>query len=194
MYGFGSNLYGQLGLGPVVQESPYPQLITQLSHLNIVDIVAGQYHTVALTSHGQVYTWGWGIHGQLGHRTCDNEYYPKRLQFPKTIVQIAAGHAHTIIITANGKMYGFGSNVFGQLDCTNACKYKTAGPARIFLQSDMNVPIEKVASAYFHNVSCCFFFILFINLIQGYVRIEYWTRDFLNVLLILPLKINTKKM
>lgn len=156
MYGWGSNSYGQLALGPIVQESPYPQLITSLSYQRIVDVVAGQYHSMALTADGQVYTWGWGIHGQLGHGTCDNEYYPKLLQFEDTVMQIAAGHAHSLILTCDGKLFGFGSNAFGQLSTENTFGSKTTQPMRVFLQPDIHIPIEKVTTSYFHNVSTCF--------------------------------------
>lgn len=52
-------------------------------------MAAGQYHSVALSSLGQVFTWGWGIHGQLGHGNCDNEFLPKLLDFPEVIKQVS---------------------------------------------------------------------------------------------------------
>lgn len=108
---------------------------------------------MALTSDGRVYTWGWGIHGQLGHGTCDNEYYPKLLQFEDACMQITAGHAHSLILTCDGKLYGFGSNAFGQLATDNSIGNKITQPIRIFLQPHIHIPIEKVAASYFHNVS-----------------------------------------
>lgn len=153
MYCWGSNSYGQLGLGAVIQESPYPQLVTSLSHSKVVDVVAGQYHSIALTADGKVYTWGWGIHGQLGHDSCDNEYYPKELKFEEPVVQVAAGHAHSLLLTCEGKLYGFGSNAFGQLESCNGVGTKTTRPVRVYLMPDVHVPIERIATAYFHNVS-----------------------------------------
>lgn len=55
---WGSNVYGQLGLGAVVYQAPYPVLVEGLSEENVVDVSAGQYHTLALTSDGKVYSWG----------------------------------------------------------------------------------------------------------------------------------------
>lgn len=153
MYAWGSNAYGQLGLGPFIQESPYPQIVTSLAFKKIVDVIAGQYHSLALTSGGQVYTWGWGIHGQLGHGNCDNLYYPKLLQFKYRIVQIAAGHAHSLILTNDGKLYGFGSNVFGQLETCQLDANKSTSPVMVLLMPDIYTPIQKVATSYFHNVS-----------------------------------------
>ncbi|XP_050304400.1 uncharacterized protein LOC126741961 [Anthonomus grandis grandis] len=154
VFAWGSNSHGQLGLGPHLQETPYPQLITTISHLKIVDISAGQYHSIALTHTGKVYTWGWGIHGQLGHGCSDNEYYPKLVNFDQPVRQVAAGHAHSLILTCDGKVYGFGSNVFAQLENnTNVDIKKCTRPTWIIILPDIYVPVEKITSSYFHNMA-----------------------------------------
>ncbi|XP_028138515.1 uncharacterized protein LOC114332924 [Diabrotica virgifera virgifera] len=153
VYSWGSNTYGQLGLGHSVQESPYPQMINCLSSQKIIDLCAGQYHSVAVTADGKVYTWGWGIHGQLGHGNCDNEFHPKLLDFPENVKQVTAGHAHTLILTVDGKLFGFGSNVFGQLEGSNIEESKSVKPVWVLVPTDNHTPIEKVASAYFHNIA-----------------------------------------
>ncbi|XP_032681444.1 E3 ubiquitin-protein ligase MYCBP2 isoform X13 [Odontomachus brunneus] len=63
VYTFGSNIYGQLGVGDLVAHSgpvqvKLPTIATQ--------IVAGSNHTVILTSKGEVYTFGAYQKGQLG--------------------------------------------------------------------------------------------------------------------------------
>ncbi|XP_018572762.1 uncharacterized protein LOC108912084 isoform X2 [Anoplophora glabripennis] len=151
VYSWGSNAYGQLGLGHFVQESPYPQILSSIASVKIIDVAAGQYHSIALTSTGKVYTWGWGIHGQLGHGNCDNEFYPKLINFPHPVKQVSAGHAHSLILTCEGKLYGFGSNVFGQLESCQIDSNKSARPVWVLLMPDIYTPIEKVATAYFHN-------------------------------------------
>ncbi|CAH1985984.1 unnamed protein product [Acanthoscelides obtectus] len=153
VYAWGSNAYGQLGLGSHVQESPYPQMLTSITAIKMIDVVAGQYHSLALSSAGQVYTWGWGIHGQLGQGNCDNLFYPKLLNLPFTVKQIAAGHAHSLILTTEGKLYGFGSNVFGQLESCHLDANKSAEPVWVVVMPDMYMPIEKIATAYFHNIA-----------------------------------------
>ncbi|KAF7273866.1 hypothetical protein GWI33_013444 [Rhynchophorus ferrugineus] len=153
VFAWGSNTYGQLGLGPYLQETPYPQLLTTISSLKIVDIAAGQYHSIALTHTGKVYTWGWGIHGQLGHGNCDNEYYPRLVKFDSPVKQVSAGHAHSLILTCDGKVYGFGSNVFGQLENCHIESKKSTRPTWVVIMPDMYVPIEKIATAYFHNMA-----------------------------------------
>ncbi|XP_066245482.1 uncharacterized protein ca [Euwallacea similis] len=154
VFAWGSNSHGQLGLGPHLQETPYPQLITSIAHLKIVDICAGQYHNLALTCSGKVYSWGWGIHGQLGHGCTDNEYYPREVKFNCLVKQVAAGHAHSLILTCDGKIYGFGSNIFAQLEnnCTVEPKRCTR-PTWIVILPDIYVPVEKITSSYFHNMA-----------------------------------------
>lgn len=151
MYSWGSNYYGQLGLGPHVQSSPRPQLVSAIRDTFIVDIVAGQYHSLALTASGKVFTWGWGVHGQLGHNNCDNVYIPKQLNFKMPAKLIAAGQAHSLIVTVDGKLYGFGSNFFGQVGSEGAPKIHF--PIPIVLDEDKECRLETVAAAYFHNVS-----------------------------------------
>ncbi|KAJ8969558.1 hypothetical protein NQ317_016590 [Molorchus minor] len=153
MYAWGSNTYGQLGISYYLQDTSYPQILTSISSLKIVDIAAGQYHSIALTSSGKVYTWGWGIHGQLGHGDCDNEYYPKLLDFPHPVKQVAGGHAHSLILTCEGKLYGFGSNAFGQVNNTQVDMNKHTRPVWVLIMPDMQTPIEKISSSYFHNIA-----------------------------------------
>nr|CAH7724512.1 unnamed protein product [Callosobruchus chinensis] len=153
VFAWGSNAYGQLGIGSHVQGSPYPQMLTSVSSIKMIHVVAGQYHSLALSCAGKVYTWGWGIHGQLGHGNCDNLFYPKDLNFPFTVKQIAAGHAHSLILTTEGKLYGFGSNVFGQLESCQLNTNKSTEPVWVVVMPDMYMPIEKISSAYFHNIA-----------------------------------------
>ncbi|KAK5645427.1 hypothetical protein RI129_006727 [Pyrocoelia pectoralis] len=153
VYAWGSNSYGQLGIGSLTCESPYPQIVDDLHACPIVSVAAGQYHSMALTAEGHVYTWGWGIHGQLGHGCSANEFYPKLLKFKYPISQISAGHAHSLILTTDGKLYGFGSNAFGQLENCNIPDSKTTVPTWISVLPDIYTPIKKIASAYFHNIA-----------------------------------------
>ena len=70
VYGWGSSAYGQVG---GVTTSPRrkagicpPQQVEALQKVTIVDIAAGETHTLALTGGGRVFAWGGGSDGQLG--------------------------------------------------------------------------------------------------------------------------------
>lgn len=142
-----------MGTGPLIQESPYPQVIEHLFGQTVIDVKAGQYHSMALTSSGKVYCWGWGIHGQLGNGKSCNEFYPKQLQLHEPVKQISAGYAHSYVLTIEGKLYGFGSNAFGQLETCNLEGNKTTTPVWVLVLPDFYAPVEKVATSYFHNIA-----------------------------------------
>lgn len=57
IYACGRNDYGQLGLGHL-DDKNVPSLIEALSRKKIVSVGCGQYHTVAATSEGDVYSFG----------------------------------------------------------------------------------------------------------------------------------------
>ena len=45
----------------------------------IVQIACGSEHSLAVTAGGNLYSWGWGEHGNLGHGTTKSEYVPLRV-------------------------------------------------------------------------------------------------------------------
>ena len=57
---------------------PQPQLIESLSNESIIKIEAGNNHSMTITELGELYTWGEGIYGQLGHGVNNIEQYPKK--------------------------------------------------------------------------------------------------------------------
>lgn len=44
-----------------------PTLITGLAGKQVVQIACGSTHSAAVTSEGELYTWGRGNYGRLGH-------------------------------------------------------------------------------------------------------------------------------
>jgi len=148
IYAWGASQFGQLGLGKVLQCST-PELITSLAQEIIVDAVAGQYHSVALTTDGRVFTWGWGVHGQLGHGNTDEKTIPTLVTalLGTVICYVSAGYAHTLILSMDGIVYAFGCNVLGQLGVGNNAK--SSLPMKVLLSEG----ITLISTGYFHNVS-----------------------------------------
>ncbi|CAM9264188.1 unnamed protein product, partial [Ectocarpus fasciculatus] len=73
---FGSGLHGQLGLGTVGETSSTPAVVDTLlgvgtmrpdgSFTGMEAVACGAWHTAALSTTGDVYTWGWARFGALG--------------------------------------------------------------------------------------------------------------------------------
>ncbi|KAJ1426618.1 regulator of chromosome condensation 1/beta-lactamase-inhibitor protein II [Ochromonadaceae sp. CCMP2298] len=57
-----------------------PRCVSSLSDQVIVQVCASQYHSMALTAEGRVYTWGHGRGGRLGHGDESAQPEPKLVQ------------------------------------------------------------------------------------------------------------------
>lgn len=68
-------------------------MVEKLGDYRVVDVAMGEYHTIALTDDGSVWTWGYGGKagffnwmytqevGALGHGNIDPTFVPKRVDF-----------------------------------------------------------------------------------------------------------------
>jgi len=97
---------------------------------SVAQVVCGKEHCMLLTTHGQVYTWGGGARGQLGHGTVTSEDSPRLVMAldGMRIVKIAAGGWHSAAISSDQDLYMFGWNESGQL----AQQTNLARPAECF--------------------------------------------------------------
>jgi alpha-tubulin suppressor-like RCC1 family protein len=131
LYAFGSNSLGQLGNATndkTPEPNPTPTLVTLPGAVGqVVQIAAGEAHSLVLTSGGQLYTFGDNIFGQLG-RTASAEPNPTPIPvvLPDPVVQIAAGGEHSLALTSSGQLYAFGYNYYGELG--DAFHNKTSEP------------------------------------------------------------------
>ncbi|VDP53816.1 unnamed protein product, partial [Soboliphyme baturini] len=118
--GLGDNKYGQLGL---------PGIADRLGTIGVLDVkcflahvcqvTCGHYHSCVVDCDGNAYSWGWNVHGQLGHGTVQAVKLPKLIaEFQRqrcSVVSVAGGMAHTVFLCASGAVYACGSNAYGQL-------------------------------------------------------------------------------
>ena len=56
-----------------------PKMIEGLQGKHVRDIACGSGYSAAITSNGELYTWGQGHRGQLGHGECCNIGKPKQV-------------------------------------------------------------------------------------------------------------------
>ncbi|CAH0627045.1 unnamed protein product [Chrysodeixis includens] len=112
-------------------------------------VAAGHYHSAALDVGGRLYTWGWGVHGQLCHGTIDDEHSPKLVaKFQgRKVLSVGCGACHTVVLMKNGEVWASGAGVFGQLGTGHT--HKASLPVRVPLQD----PIVHIAVGYFHNLA-----------------------------------------
>lgn len=80
-------------------------------------IAVGVSHSAALSSAGDVYTWGVGDNGRLGHGSTESVKVPVLVRALSNVpcLALACGARHTIVVGINGEVYSWGSNSFGAL-------------------------------------------------------------------------------
>ncbi|CAM6066951.1 unnamed protein product [Sphagnum tenellum] len=79
MYGWGWNKFGQVGVNNT-EDQNYPQIVKGLADQRVTQVSCGWRHTVALTDRGNIYSWGRGTSGQLGHGDALDINEPKRME------------------------------------------------------------------------------------------------------------------
>lgn len=56
-----------------------PKKVESINGKEIIDIACGGAHSACITSSGQLYTWGKGRYGRLGHGDSEDQLKPKRV-------------------------------------------------------------------------------------------------------------------
>lgn len=117
-YGNGSR--GQLGHGSISNiVDDQAEIVEALEGIPCKAIIAGGWHSMALSEIGDVYVWGWNESSQLGfgRDTIKIEATPKLLDISEDdrFVAIAAGSRHSMAVSENGILFGWGWNKYGQL-------------------------------------------------------------------------------
>ncbi|XP_034238735.1 X-linked retinitis pigmentosa GTPase regulator-like isoform X2 [Thrips palmi] len=104
VYGFGSNLSGQLGLGREVLSFSVPECVETLLGKHICAAACGEIHTAFLTVEGHMYACGDGRHGKLcieiengdeGSVQCTPQSVTRFSQY--RVKQVACGGCHTMV-------------------------------------------------------------------------------------------------
>ncbi|TYH51772.1 hypothetical protein ES332_D10G301600v1 [Gossypium tomentosum] len=115
---FGWGLYGQCGQGSTDDELS-PTCVSSLLGIRIESVAAGLWHTVCVSTDGDVYAFGGNQFGQLGTGGDQAETLPRLLDAPSlentNVKIVSCGARHSAIITEDGKIFCWGWNKYGQL-------------------------------------------------------------------------------
>eukprot|EP01084_Bolivina_argentea_P309957 536202_1 len=150
LYVFGEGTDGQLGLGDDIKQCSMPQISDILNEGDLIQVAAGEYHTLCIDRNHRVFGCGFNRTGQLGlgHKN-------KTVMTPQLIpsftkykaIQIAAGQSHSLVLTEDGNVWSFGYNNQGQLGHANQKTNST--PTIIEALKDEH--IVQISSGSFHS-------------------------------------------
>ena len=124
VYTWGNNSCGRTGQGKSQRIARLPRLVRGGDFATgiggrriIIGISASASHTACVSQEGEVFTFGSGNYGKLGHGNEDSSFVPilvKGLVGIK-VAQVSCGHFHTAFCTENGGVYTCGEGENGKL-------------------------------------------------------------------------------
>ncbi|XP_076277688.1 uncharacterized protein LOC143207795 [Lasioglossum baleicum] len=152
LFVFGSNDWGQLGLGHKNHISK-PSCVKVLKPEKVTHVACGRAHTLICTGSQKIFACGSDQEGQLGRGTSaigDSAsspvlVYDTGLAGP-TIVQIAAGSHHSLALTSDGGVFAWGSNLEGQLGLPDVSGLVNK-PTKVHIPE----PVKQISTGYYHS-------------------------------------------
>uniref|UniRef100_A0A8C4NJF8 HECT-type E3 ubiquitin transferase n=1 Tax=Eptatretus burgeri TaxID=7764 RepID=A0A8C4NJF8_EPTBU len=118
VFSWGEAEDGKLGHG---NRSPCdrPRVIESLRGVEVVDVAAGGAHSGCISSVGELYTWGKGRYGRLGHGDSEDQLKPKLVDGLKgnRVIDVAcgSGDAQTLCLTDDDCVWSWGDGDYGKL-------------------------------------------------------------------------------
>jgi alpha-tubulin suppressor-like RCC1 family protein len=136
---WGSNNYGQLGIGNNLNTIT-PTVVSGLGN-GVIAITAGQLHTCAITASRSIFCWGGNEDGQLGGGAGIYSNTPIPVQTVGSAIRaIYPGYRHTCAIPMEGGALCWGNNDAGQIG--NGTTVDTTIPTPV---TEMGSDVQSVA-------------------------------------------------
>eukprot|EP00249_Psilotum_nudum_P024626 c29240_g3_i1 orf=961-3504(+) len=154
VFSWGNGANYQLGTGTAgIQKVPCR--VDAFQGLYVTAVAAAKFHSVAVTAGGELYSWGFGRGGRLGHADFDIHSGQVAVITPRLVSNglgsrrvkvVAAAKHHTIVATVGGEVFTWGSNREGQLGYPSIDTQPT--PRRV---SSLKARVVAVAAANKHS-------------------------------------------
>jgi alpha-tubulin suppressor-like RCC1 family protein len=133
-----------------LQCSTYPVLVRNTHALDVAQVAVAADHAALLTRGGEMYTWGDGAGGKLGHGMLSSCSQPQQVGqlFGKGVVEVACGRSYTAAVLPRGELYVWGSGRGGQLGLGED-RQASLWPTRV-LGGLSEVRVEHISCGSFH--------------------------------------------
>uniref|UniRef100_A0A8C6VEX9 X-linked retinitis pigmentosa GTPase regulator n=1 Tax=Naja naja TaxID=35670 RepID=A0A8C6VEX9_NAJNA len=147
LYMFGSNNWGQLGLGTKNTVSK-PTCVKVLKPEKVKLAACGRNHTLIYTENGNLYATGGNSEGQLGLGGTEERsafHLVNYFTSQHKIKQLAAGSYTSAALTEDGQLFMWGDNSEGQIGLGNEAN------ACVPHQVDVGKPVFWISCGYYHS-------------------------------------------
>ncbi len=152
-YDWGDNDAGQLGVGTTgpKHDAATPEPAQLPPGTLAISGAAGQSDTLAVTTDGAVYAWGFNNYGELGDGDALPQNVPVKTHLPTGVsaVAAAAGYKQMLALTSAGTVYGWGFNANGQLGI-GSTKKNVFVPVPVRIPS--GVTVTAIAAGKYHSL------------------------------------------
>ncbi|XP_065082582.1 probable E3 ubiquitin-protein ligase HERC2 [Ochlerotatus camptorhynchus] len=158
VWSWGAGDGGRLGHGDTVSKE-VPAKIVGLLEKQVCGIFCGASYSAVITTTGELFTWGKGTYGRLGHGNSDDKFVPTQVQALKSYkvvdVALGSGDAHSMCVTDSGLLFAWGDGDFGKLG-NSSCNGSpipvqidtVANVARIYSGSQFSVALSFDGTLY----------------------------------------------
>ena len=132
-----------------------PRMVHSLHKTHIDHVVCSEYHILALSSAGKVFSWGTNEFGCLGLGTTRSLKVSQPTEIKtftnvsSCVKQVACGEKHCVAVLRDGKVFSWGCSTLGQLG--HADYDHIGSPAMV--QTLQNIPIVRVSVGKSHNIA-----------------------------------------
>ncbi|KAL6039185.1 hypothetical protein STEG23_012209, partial [Scotinomys teguina] len=151
VFTWGHNAYSQLGNGTTNHGLVPCHISTNLSNKQVIEVACGSYHSLVLTSDGEIFAWGYNNSGQVGSGSTANQPIPRRVTGclqNKVVMNIACGQMCSMAVVDTGEVYVWGYNGNGQLGLGSSGNQPT--PCRV--AALQGIRVQRVACGYAHTL------------------------------------------
>jgi len=174
VYTFGRNKFGSLGIPEAKGRNilvPKKVKFFEEEGLVVKKVVVGNFHTLAVTEDGDVYSWGqghrnfdsflisllWTRSGALGHKSTSNIETPTLIQAlkGKKIVDLASGLQYAHAVDVDGNVYSWGNGEWGVLgtESSKAIVTPELNPVFSSYKDDIGITVDSIVSCRYSNIA-----------------------------------------
>ena len=110
--------------------------------------LSGSYnHSLALSTNGNVFSWGANGDGQLGNNSANDSRIPVLVMGLSAVKVVQTGETHSTVLHNNGSVWSWGSNRYGQMGLS------TVTSSRLPMQVSGISGVKSIASGQNHVVA-----------------------------------------
>jgi YD repeat-containing protein len=149
-WAWGNNSSGELG-DETMTLSALPVSVVMPSGITFTGVAGGSYHSVAIDSTGQAWTWGDNEEDELGNGTTTSSLTPVVVDTPNGtgFAAVSAGAGYSLALDSNGNAWAWGYNGNGQLG--NGTANDSSIPVRVSMPA--GVTFIAIAAHFYHSLA-----------------------------------------